>query len=234
MLKRFFLVFACFMALQPARLAAQTRSGASPVALPPYKFVAGDVVEFKFFYNSELNESMQIRPDGRVSLPLIGEFELQGKTVSSATSELQHLYAPILKTPALNVTVRSFAGQKIFVGGEVNRPATLNLSGRLTAPAAIFEAGGPRRTGSLAKVILIRKGDDGTPQRRLLNLSLDHLGQPLQADAFVELNAYDVLIVPESHIAKFDRWVDEYIRQAVPGVLTGGFTYLFNPLTAVQ
>jgi polysaccharide biosynthesis/export protein len=231
MRKPLLITLICLAAIHVAQLSAQTRSGASADNPPPYRFIAGDVVEFDFFYNSELNQSMQIRPDGRVSLPLIGEFAIQGKTVSDARAELQQLYSPILKTPSLNLTVKSFAGQKVFVGGEVNRPATLDLSGGLTAPAAIFEAGGPRKTGALGRVLLIHKSADGTPERRVLDLSLDNMGRPLQADAFLQLAAYDVLIVPERKVSKFDRWVDEYLRQAVPGVLTGGFTYLFNPLT---
>src|SRR5580704_721111 len=73
---------------KPAPPAGGTQS-AQAQSTPPYQLQAGDVIEIRLFYNPELNEQVQIRPDGRVSLQLIGEVELASKTVSGAIAELR-------------------------------------------------------------------------------------------------------------------------------------------------
>lgn len=205
-------------------------------AQEPYRLVSGDVIEFKYFYNPELNETVQIRPDGRVSFPLLGEIQLAGKTIAEATDELKKLYTPILKTPVVNMNVRQFAAQKVFVGGEVLRPGTVALPGAMTVFEAIAEAGGPKTTSNSTQIVLIRKGPDGAPVRQILTWKKDGQAVPegqLSATA-VALRPFDVLIVPESRISKADRWVDQHIRQIVPVNLTAGFSYLWNPITAIR
>lgn len=218
------------LAMVPAaQLSAQTDPAQAPATpLSDYRLGAGDVVEFKYFYNPELNDSMPIRPDGKVSLPLIGDVTLQGKTVMEVKNEIERAYAATLNRPALNIIVRNFASQKVYVGGEVNRPAALPLVGGMTAREAILEVGGSKKTGSLSKVVLIRMGENGNPQRQILDL--ENQTAPALAAANLKLRPFDVIVVPETKIARADRWVDEYLRQMVPAMLSGGFSYLFNPV----
>jgi hypothetical protein len=91
--------------------------------------------------------------------------------------------------------------------------------------SAIGEAGGVRQAGKTKSVILIRRGADGKPVAR--QLSLGSQSNPL-ADAGIALQPFDVLIVPPRVIAKIDRFVDEYLRQANPVNLNAGFNYLYN------
>ena len=60
-------------------------TGGPENAPPEYRLSAGDVIELKFFYDPELNDSVQIRPDGVISLPLVGEINLKNKTPGEAT-----------------------------------------------------------------------------------------------------------------------------------------------------
>ena len=87
-----------------------------------YRLVPGDVIEIRLFYNPELNEQVQIRPDGRVSLQLIGEVGVAGQTISEATAYLSKAYLKEVRVPGLTLQVRAFGAQKIYVTGEVNRP----------------------------------------------------------------------------------------------------------------
>ena len=87
-----------------------------------YRLQAGDTIEIRLFYNSELNEKVQIRPDGFISMGLIGQVQAANHTVPELTSELEKRYTPIVKTPAVLVQVLGFANRKAFVGGEVIRP----------------------------------------------------------------------------------------------------------------
>lgn len=211
-------------------VSAQTNAAVStdtsgPTAL--YRLNAGDVIELTFFYNPELNQKVQIRPDGRVSLPLIGEVQLAHKNVPIVINELDEQYKKAgVKTPAINLQIASFANQKIYVGGEVLRPGPIPMPGELTVMDAVMEAGGIKHTGKTTEVVLIRNGGEAGAIRRLISIRAEN-GTVSEA-ANTVLLPFDVILVPETKIAQADRWVDQYIRQLSPATLNAGFTYLFG------
>lgn len=233
---RLYAIFFCFAVLVAATAAqnsnAQTARGpaagkqqTATAAKELYRLAAGDVVEVRFFFDPELNEQVQIRPDGRISMQLIGEVEMAGKTVQEISRELERAYSQHLKSPTVSVQVRSFATQKVYVTGEVVRPGIISMPGELALVAAISEAGGVKPTGDVKSVVLIRKGPDDRPEARKIVL---RDGGKLTADAGLLLRPYDIVLVPETKIARLDRWVDQHIRQLVPGNLVLGFSYVLN------
>lgn len=216
-----------------AKLAAQTPSAApakpeaalGQPATEAYRLEPGDTVEARFFFNPELNDTVQIRPDGRISMQLVGELEIGGKTIAEAVRVMQDAYSHELQTPRVTLQVRNFAGRKVYVTGEVNRPGVVNLPGEMSVLGAIADAGGVRQTGNRTKVVLVRKGPDGLPVMRPLVLLANG---KLAPDAYLQLRSYDILLVPETRITHMDRWVEQYIKGLNPVNLSAGFTYLIN------
>ena len=228
------LVVACLSATgrsqaQDAGTAAtpeQAQAAPAPAAnQESFRLSAGDVIELKHFYNPELNDTMQIRPDGFISLPFLGDVNVENKTVAETTQMLESAYKKYLKTPSITIQVRSFGSQKIYVGGEVPRPGAVNLVGRLTVLGAVMDAGGPTHAGSSSTVLLIRKGSDGKPLMQKLSLKKN---DELTAASMTLLQPFDIVLVPESGIARVNRWVDQYIRKVIPVNMDAGFTYLVN------
>lgn len=189
-----------------------------------FRLSPGDVIEIKFFYNPELDETVQIRPDGHISMPLVGEMDLNGKTVEETTSYLDQSYHKYLKTPSITLQVKSYGSQKVYVGGEVPHPGAIALIGKLTVLDALMEAGGPRHTGNDSTVVLLRKNQRGTAS--IYKVSLKTKGKEPSPASTMVLMPFDVVLVPESRVARVDRWVDQNIRQMVPAFITTGFTYL--------
>jgi len=207
-----------------------TLPAAAPVTsvsrLESYRLAAGDAIEIRFLHNPELNEQVQIRPDGRISLQAAGEVRVSGLTVAGVVSRLTDMYRDVLRSPDVTVQVRTFANNRVFVGGEVVRPGMLALVGEQTALGAITEAGGLKPSAKRDEVIVIRRGENEMPQ--LLKLSGKRQGpEPSDVSSFA-LEPLDVVLVPESGIARTNRAIDQYVRQMFPGVITAGFTYLFN------
>jgi protein involved in polysaccharide export with SLBB domain len=202
---------------------ARTVAAAAPQT---YRLAAGDGIEVRFFHNPELNEQVQIRPDGGISMQAIGDVKVSGLTVTSVAARLADAYRDVLRDPAITVQVRTFANNRIFVGGEVARPGMLPLVGEQTALGAITEAGGVKASAKRNEVLVVRRGENEMPQ--VLKLSMRPRGaEPSDAASF-SLAPLDVVLVPESGIARANRGIDQYVRQMIPGVLTGGFSYLFN------
>jgi protein involved in polysaccharide export with SLBB domain len=203
---------------KPEAVAAPVTSAEPPTSV---KLSPGDVVDVKFFNVSELNESQAIRPDGRISLQLVGEVKAEGLTPAELREDLNRLYAPHLKAADVTVIVRSFQSRRVYVGGEVMVPGVVNMPGQLTALQAVMEAGGFTRYARLENVVIIRHTDS-----KRYGASLDfspgkkegELPQPFY------LEPLDIVYVPETKITKVNRWIDQHINQLLP---TLGIIYQF-------
>jgi polysaccharide biosynthesis/export protein len=219
----------------PSTAEGQATSGpvaeATSNASAGYQLVPGDIVDIRFFYNPELNEQgVVIRPDGRIALHLVGDVELASKTPEDARKLIEQLYASRLTTPSVTIQIRRFASAKVFVSGEVPKPGVIELEGPMTLLAAIGEAGGITIKGDRKKVVLIRKASDGKPNMRELNLFA--MGQATP-EALMVLHPFDVILVPESKVARIDRWVDQWLRQLSPANLVVGFQYLKQSVSPI-
>jgi len=198
----------------------------------PYFIQPGDQLDIKFFYNPEINESVTVRPDGKISLQLIDEVQAAGLKPSQLDDELTEKYAQELKKPAITVIVRSFDGQRIFVGGEVNRQGLITIAGNMTPLQAVLHAGGFKETAKPESTIVIRKGPGNKPVPIKMDLYDAMHGKKGSADFLLQPD--DIVYVPKSAIAKANKFVNQYIENLLlfNGVSLG-FTYELhadNPL----
>jgi polysaccharide export outer membrane protein len=136
-----------------------------------YQIHAGDVLDITFFYTPEYNSSaVPVRPDGKIQLPLVGEFPIAGMTPAQAGTELKKLYSSQLKNPDLAVVVRTFGANTVLVQGEVRNPAELPIPGGATVLQAIGRAGSFLPTADISKVTVVRHSTGGTPLVVVLDL----------------------------------------------------------------
>jgi polysaccharide export outer membrane protein len=188
-----------------------------------YALEVGDVIELKLYYNPELNERVTIRPDGKVSFQLVNEIRAAGMTPSQLSKVLVEKFSRLLRQPEVVIIVREFAGQKVYIGGEVFSPRIVPLIDKMTALQAIVNAGGQKETAYLKETVIISKDPQGTPVARKVNLAGVVRGQTPQAD--VLLKPFDIVYVPKSRIAKINKFIEQYVRNLLPGTLTAGFSY---------
>ena len=220
---------------------AQVDAHAREQAVPPvtdaddgsYRLSPGDTIEIKFLQNPELNEIVQIRPDGRISMPLVGELLVADVPVAEVSTRLATAYADILRAPSVTIQVRNFANRRVFVGGEVNRPSMLPLVGQQTALGAIMEAGGLKTSARRNEILVIRKGTEDEPRVIPLSMERGPKGEGPEAAKFA-LQPLDVVLVTESGVARAGRAVDQYVRQMIPLTLTGGFSWLLGNTMGVR
>ena len=175
--------------------------------------VPGDVIEVKFFYTPELNENSTVRPDGRISLQLIGEVMAEGKTPIELRNELLELYKPHLKIPDIAVIVRSLQDRLVFVGGQVMTPGIVEMPGEMNVLEAVMAVGGfDLREAELKNVIVIRHVGG-----RRYGYSID-LKSALDGDETQPfyLEPKDIVYVPRTKIAKVDQWIDQHINKIIP------------------
>jgi polysaccharide export outer membrane protein len=114
----------------------------------------------------------------------------------------------------LMVTIHRLAPQTVYVGGEVKSPRVVAYDGQITTWQAVMQAGSFTDEADMAHVVILRRGqfDQGAWIRTNLDMPLG--GERFPND--LVLRPGDVVIVPKSGIAKWDLWVKQYIRDALP------------------
>jgi len=196
---------------------------AAPQEPPEYIIQAGDELDIKFFYNPELNETVTVRPDEKISLQLLDDVRAAGLTPAQLDQALTLKYAPVLKEPAVTVIVRSFTGQRVYVDGEVNSPGLVNLTAGMTALQAVINAGGLRETAKPEAAIVIRKGPENQP----IPVRVDLYGKGPEAS--FQLQPQDIVHVPKTYIARANKFVNQYIERLILFRGTSfGFSYQLN------
>ena len=195
-------------------------------AVSDYVIQLGDVIDIKIFGHPELNGKMRVRPDGKISLQLMGETRAVGLTPSELGDIIKAKYSKWFYHLDVAVIVQEFAGYKVYVGGEVKMPGLVTTFGNIPALEAIFMSGGFKDTAYPDSVIIIRKGPDNRPYVRKLNLTAAISGDASEQN--ILLRPFDVLYVPRSFVAKANLFVEQYITRMLPGTLHAGFSYVIS------
>ena len=154
-------------------------------------------------------------------MQLVEEIEAAGHTPAELDKIITKRYKKELKRPEIAVIVRSFGGQKVYVGGEVNSPKTLTLAGDLTIMQSIIDAGGLKNTAEKKNIILVRRGPDCKPLPHQINL--EELLAGTQKD--IKLLPFDIVYVPKSTVSNINEWISKYIRRNIPIPFSMGYTW---------
>ncbi|MBS0294684.1 MAG: polysaccharide export protein [Proteobacteria bacterium] len=180
---------------------------------PGYRLYPGDQIEVATPTAPELTRVLTVGPDGRISLPLIGSVMAADRALPELEMVLSQAYATQLVRPDVEVTLKQAAPMKVLVGGEVNTPGWVEMSGDLDSLQAVMAAGGPKGSAKLGQVVIIRRGPGGHLMRRTVDLSRG-LRQPGRSD-LVPLRRFDIVYVPRSGLAEADVYMGQ-IRDLLP------------------
>jgi len=153
----------------------------------------GDVVKITFPSSANLDTTQQIRRDGKISLPLVGEVQAAGETPNELQQKLIKLYAPQISSQELTVTVESSSFQ-VFVTGCVIHPGKVSSDRPLTALEAIMNAGGSDYAKANLKAVRVIRREKGMSESYILNLKLVMQGKDNHP---FFLKPDDIVFVPE-------------------------------------
>jgi len=180
-----------------------------------YVIRPGDELQIDFYLNSEFNRDTIVRPDGDVSLDVVGAVPAAGLTPEQFADKLDQAYARELRSPGATVHLKNSPAWRVYVQGQVAHAGAFTLQPGETALQAIAEAGGVYDTGGADRAILIRRDACGNPQGIAVDLSAADNGGGKKIDD-VALMPADVVVVPRSRIASLDLFVKQYIQGLLP------------------
>lgn len=177
---------------QPASppAAPSPSGGSSP---PDYVIGPDDVLGVVFWREAELSGDVTVRPDGRITLPVIGEMAAAGLEPEQLRQRILEASKSLLAEPNVSVVVRTINSRKIFVTGRVTTPGSHALTGPLTAMQAIALAGGLTEYAD-AKNITILRVERGQTHSFKLNYRDVAKGKKLEQN--ILLRPGDTVVVP--------------------------------------
>jgi polysaccharide export outer membrane protein len=163
-------------------------------ALSEYVIGADDVLAINVWKEPEISRVVPVRPDGCISLPLLGEFRAGGQTPLQLKNDITQQLRTYLSHPEVTVIVQEPKSHRFDIFGEVEHPGSYVMSTRMTVLDAIATAGGLRDFAKRDKIYILRSSSDGARTRIPFNYKKVIQGDRVAGD--VELQPYDKVVVP--------------------------------------
>ena len=169
-------------------------------AVPPTEFLIGpeDVLIVTVWRNQELSKEVIVRPDGKISLPLLGDITAAGLTAEALSKHVADKLAEFMSTPTVSVQVKEINSYHIFAVGEVGKPGKIVLKSFTSVLQGISYAGGFTVFASRNNVHVLRnvKNGQGETKQVMIPVPYQDIVQGKNLEANIILKAGDVIVVP--------------------------------------
>jgi polysaccharide export outer membrane protein len=203
----------CLIFLALGLLMVSGASFAQEQYVSEYKIGPKDLLEITVIDFNDLNRRYRVSEEGKITLPYLGDVEVQGLSRSELEKRLAELLkGKYLENPQVAVLIAEFQSRRVFLIGAVTTPGPFELMGRLTLLKLISQAGGLTPDAG-NEIIVMRQMPDGT--KTSLKISVENLILKGDASLDIPLQADDIITIP------VDRTVQIYVTGQVrtPGAL---------------
>lgn len=178
---------------------------------PQYSIGAEDVLAIFVWQNEDLTQDVIVRPDGRISLPLIDDLEVEGLTIPELDKLITAKLREFIKYPEVSISIKRLGGKRVIVLGEVSYPGVFQVTGTESTLEAIAMAGG-FKDSSLASSLVVIKGvytDRPRVIRASANMALKGIGSQN-----ILLDSGDVVFVPKKPISDLN-WLAAEVSEPI-------------------
>jgi polysaccharide export outer membrane protein len=164
----------------------------STASTKDYRLGAGDKLRIEVYKDAQLSGPVQVRPDGKITMPLVGDIEASGRTPVELRDTIAAALQEYVKNPSVTVVVVEATAATAYIYGEVTRPGPVTLNGDLTVIQALAMAGGLTEWAKAKAIKILRPGPAGV-QAVPFNYreALEGYGTP------VYLRPGDTVVVPD-------------------------------------
>ena len=158
-----------------------------------YHLGAGDLLQVVVWKNEEVSGEFRVRPDGKFSMPLIGDILAQGNTTDGVSMQIEQKLKLFIESPYVSIIVAEAASNRIYILGEVARPGTYAIDGPLSVLQALALAGGFTEFAGKDKMVLVRGAGES---QRNFPLSYSKILRTPGEEHNPVLERGDTLVVP--------------------------------------
>lgn len=166
----------------------------SSIKQKDYLIGAGDILEIMIWKNEELSKILPVRPDGKISLPLIGDIIVEGKSIAQLSGELQNTYSRYVTDPILYITVQQIRSMNFYIIGEVNAAGARPINTKTNVLQGLAMASGLTPFAKADEIKIFRTKDDGTTA--IFQFDYDDVSRGRNLSQNILLERGDVIVVP--------------------------------------
>jgi protein involved in polysaccharide export with SLBB domain len=188
--------------LQPAGALPESESEWTVWTSGRYRITPGDVIELRFPFVPELDQTLSVQPDGYVTLREVGDIRAQGRTLPQFRAEVNEAYMPFVRDPVFTAVLKEFEKPYFVAAGEVSKPGRYELRGATTLTQAIAYAGGPTNFGKLTDVVIFRPFTDDAVSVKQVNVKDMFSKKDLSEDPL--LRPGDTVYIAKTKMGKID------------------------------
>ena len=158
----------------------------------------GDTLQIFVWRNPEISVTVPVRPDGKISTPLVEDMVAVGKSPSKLARDIESVLGKYIRTPTVTVIVNQFQGtfgEQIRVVGQATRPVALPYRENITLLDVLIEVGGLTRFAAGNRAKVIRRTRNGRVE---IPVKLEDLQQKGALNQNIKMQPGDILIIPEA------------------------------------
>jgi protein involved in polysaccharide export with SLBB domain len=170
-----------------------------------YQIENSDVLDLKFSFTPDFNQTVTVQPDGYITVKEIGDLRVEGETLPQIKENLQRAYSSILAKPVITVYLQEFEKPYFLAMGQVGHPGKYDLHGNITVAAAVAMAGGFTSNAKHSQVLLFRRVNSNWSSVTKINLKHMLKSRSLREDPRVEPG--DMVYIPKNLISKIKTYV---------------------------
>ena len=159
-----------------------------------YLLQPGDVLLVSVWKEEDLNQEVIVRPDGRISFPLVGEAVAAGQSLEAVRDSIKKGLTKYIPDPVVTVSVRQLSGNRVYVIGKVNRPGEFPILSNVDVMQALSMAGGTSTYAALNKIKILRR--DGNGKQKAISFEYGDIEKGKNLEQNIILKAGDVVVVP--------------------------------------
>lgn len=193
--------------------AAQPRSPVASTSSQPtlsrrnarYRIRLSDTLVLQFVFTPAFNQTVEVQPDGYITLKSVGTILARGLTIPELTKTIEHAYAGILHDPVVTIDLKNFEKPFFIVSGQVAKPGKYDLRSNLTVTEGVAVAGGFTDKSKHSQVVLFRPEANGLTQVSVIDVKKLLRAHNLQEDVY--LRPGDMIFVPQNRISKFAKYL---------------------------
>ena len=167
---------------------------AMALAAQPFPLGSGDVLEVSVWGDESLARKVLVRPDGKISFPLLGDMQAAGRSVEDLRTEMETKIGEFIHGAPVTVMLLEARSARVSVVGKVQKPGVFPMDGPMSVLQALAMAGGMTPYASTGSVRVIRTGEDGA--QRFIPFDYDLVAGGKGLEQNVPLMPGDVVLVP--------------------------------------
>lgn len=176
-----------------------------------YYVEMGDILDVDVWRVPDLSRSVPVRPDGRISMPVVGDLAVEGMTLVQVRDLLTEKFSEYVWNPQVSISIRQFGGRKFIILGEIAGPGVYRFEHEISLLEAIALSGGFKERSRRGKIMIIRGDIHKQPQVKIISANMENVLRRGMISENINILPNDIIYVGKDIIGDYREVLDNVV-----------------------